>query len=354
MSPEYSVELWDLDGVFQADVSSILSSNLVIKTAVNDAEDISFSIDSVQFENLCSSIGATPRNLLEPYQTDVRIRRNNEYLVGAQVVYVEESFDVEGRSISVKCTGYLNYFKDRYVTKDYSGMTYAEIAWNLIDTTQSVGPNWDFGVTLGGDTASALQDDTRVRNYVRQEVKDGILNLTKLESDNFEFYFTADKQVYFTSSMGSVKSHIELVYPQNIKNMSVERDASTLKNHVTLLGSGIGEETLSSVSSDPPSQLNYKARQLLSTNNDVILQDTLDEQSVGLLNIYKDIYVKPTLTIEPNVIDFNDVWLGDSIVINNTVGTFTPDLLGIYRIMEISLSISKDGEELASLVVEAV
>lgn len=350
-APEYTVELWDINGVYVADVSNIISGDLKIQAKLNDAEDVEFSLDLVQFESLCESINETPRNILEPYRTDVRIRRNGQYILGSQVVQASVNFNNESpNSLQVKCTGYLNYFKDRYVTKDYTSSKYALMAWDLIDTTQT-GTNRNFGVTLGGDTASTGQSSGRVRNYDLQEVKDGIINLTKLENDNFDFYFTADKKIYLTPRMGSNKPEIELVYPQNIASMSVTRDASTLANRIIGLGSGIGDERLQSVVIDNASASTYKVRERTEMFNSVINSAALDANTNGVLTVYKDIYEVPSMNIQPNELDLNSVWLGDAVTLRVDGSTFIDNVDGIYRIINIGISVSVDGEESISIDV---
>ena len=352
-APEYTVELWDINGVYVADVSNIISGDLKIQAKLNDAEDVEFSLDLVQFESLCESINETPRNILEPYRTDVRIRRNGQYILGSQVVQASVNFNNQSpNSLQVKCTGYLNYFKDRYVTKNYTSSKYALMAWDLISTTQT-GTNRSFGVTLGGDTASTGQSSGRVRSYDLQEVKDGIINLTRLENDNFDFYFTADKKIYLTPRMGSNKPEVELAYPQNIASMSVTRDASTLANRIILLGSGIGDERLESIKDDSASALIYKVREMTTTNNDVIEPATLDAKAAGMRDFYKNLYSRPSLDLEPNELDLNNIWLGDAIKVRVDGSTFIDDINGLYRIYEINIGYSQDGEESISLGVEA-
>lgn len=351
-SPDYTVELWDLDGIFVADISHIIRTSLRLSSKLNDVEDISLTIDLVQFEKMCADIGVLPRNILEPYVTDIRIRRNGQYLMGGQVVAVQGNFNTSDYSLEIKATGYLNYFKDRYKTGNYTNKTYAQIAWQMIKDSQDTGANWDFGVTLGGDSASSGQAGNRVREYDNQEIKDGIINLTKLENDNFDFYFTHDKKVYFTPRQGSDKPEIILEYPQNLASMIIAKDASTLANTILAIGSGMGDERIEATANSVSSQLNYKVRQRVSTYSDVSQMATLQAKVRGERDFYSELYSRPIVHVRPGELDINDVWIGDAVTIRNYVST-TLSLDGLYRIVGLDIDWSVDGEENVSLEVEA-
>lgn len=489
-TPEYTIEIWDINDVYVMDISDLIATSLTIAPKINDVLDMSMAIDLVQFEARCASINANPRSILEPYRTDIKIRRNNQYICGAQVVQVNVNFNNQDTNkIEIKCTGYLNYFKDRFVSNMYRGMTYAGIARQLITDTQSVpniitnshfyedisgwvasssgyiawdatnghsypgslyvsattgtnanagarflvdmvagatytatfwakatvatgnlyvtsepsinhgttaiaSTNWiqyttswtqtvdstyfdiktdagtttnfyiddvtltsslddpsyfDFGVTLGVDTASAGQQNDRVRTYDIQNVKDGIMNLTSLESDNFDFEFDANKVFNIYDRLGSDKPEVELVYPQNITSIVVSRDASTLANRIIGLGSGLGSERLETVATGYTSAAAYRIRERTETFNSVVEQDTLDENTFGKLAIYQDIYEVPAITVQANHLDINNVWVGDAINIRVDGSSFVTTINGLYRIIGMRITVDPDMNESVSL-----
>jgi hypothetical protein len=358
--PEYTVELWSSTGVYMADVSTILKSGLRIVMPLNDVEQVDFSLDLVQFEEKCARIGALPRNILDPYRTEVKIKRNGAYLLGTQVVQAQINLNNQGaNTIEVRSTGYLNLFKDRYITPgvspsgsslNYTGRTYAELAQRLIIDTQSQ-TNGSQGVTLGPDEASLLQSMTRTRaeDYDNQNVKDGILNLTKLESDNFDFRFTWDKRFECFDRIGEDKPDIELVYPQNIVSMTIVRDASTLANKITGIGSGMGEERLTDTEIDATSALTYGVREKIELFNSVSNQATLDTNVNGLLPFYKDIYEIPAINVTNGAINPGEVVVGDAVQVRVEESTFVTSINDMYRIIEMSINLSNNMEENISL-----
>lgn len=358
--PEYTVELWSNTGVYMADVSTILKSGLRIIMPLNDVEQVDFSLDLVKFEEKCARIGAEPRNILDPYRTEVKIKRNGAYLLGTQVVQAQINLNNQGaNTIEVRCTGYLNLFKDRYITPgvapsgsslNYTGRTYAELAQRLIIDTQSQ-TNGDFGVTLGPDEASPNQSMTRTRanDYDNQNVKDGILNLIKLENDKFDFKFTWDKKFYCYERIGSDKPEVELVYPQNIVSMTIIRDASTLANKITGIGSGMGEERLIDTDIDATSAATYGIREKIELFNSVSNQSTLDTNVAGLLPIYKDIYEIPAINLTNGAINPGEVVVGDAVQVRVENSTFVTSINDMYRIIEMSINVSNNSEENISL-----
>lgn len=491
--PEYSIEVWDINDVFVADISHLVASDISFKLAINQPEDFYISIDLVQFEKLCEQIGARPLNIIEPYRTDIRVKRNGDYLFGVHVIDVQANFNSqETNKLLIQCSGYLNYFKDRYITNEYRGMTYAQISRALIKETQEAynyvtnsrfeqgivgwenidggyiqyvknggknsfgglfanvteGPNsyggarwsknlnlkagtqytltfdartdslsgylyvrtwagnptwtssslntsWEtytltwtqgvdsnyldiksegnvdfwvdnvvlndnintaqnrnFGVTLGYDFASNSQETNRIRNYDLQNIKDGIINLTKLENDNFEFQFTADKRYDVYTKLGSTKPNIEFVYPQNITSMSARRSAQGLFNQVTGVGAGIGSERLESLQFDKNSAAVYRARETVELFNSVSTQGVLDNNVTGYLSLSKDLYDIISVNISNNEFDLNEIKLGDVIYIRVDGSTYVDFVNSFYRIIEINVNVSQNMEERVKLELE--
>lgn len=135
-SPQYSLEVWTRDGEFIADISKYLTSDLSISWTLNDVEelDCSVSLDALE---LLRQNGASTISLLTPYAHDVKIRRNGEYIVGCQVVEANIKIDAEQiPTVQIKATGYLNIFKDQYISEPMAGYTYPEMAHKLINRAQ--------------------------------------------------------------------------------------------------------------------------------------------------------------------------------------------------------------------------
>lgn len=156
----YTIEIWDWKTKqYVADISKILTTELDIEWTLNDVESVDFSIDLVQFRKLCDLMGVDPTEVLTPYVHDIRIRRNGEYILGAQVV--ETNVQINNNSpatIQVRCTGFLNLFKDRYISIPWSGFNYADMARAMVQMSQR-GENLTKNPTADIDASYWLADN---------------------------------------------------------------------------------------------------------------------------------------------------------------------------------------------------
>lgn len=344
MHPKYELELW-INNVLVGDISKLAQQrSFTIKR--NDREELSFTLDVRAFESYCASMNRQPVEVLEAYVTDVRVKRNGKYLFGVQVVDMEYTFAEEGASVVVRCTGFLDLFMDRYVTKSYSQVDGTGIARDLIAETQAV--MGSFGVGNGVSQDSGVLRD---RNYVDQNVKDGIINLTNLMDGNFDFKFLADRTFETYLQMGATRDNLRFTYPYNIKSMTVPRTALNLHNYIIALGSGFGEETLRSEAGDTASRLNYGTRQKIVSFNSVSQQETLDQHAVSEVLLRKDVLMLPKLTVSGEFCDLNTVWVGDIIPVSTQGYTSLP-LEGLFKIEQITCSLDANDAENIDLIVD--
>lgn len=342
---KYTLELWSIQNVKVADISH-LASNRKYTMQRNEAEELEFTLDLDEFEEFCASIGTPPRSVLAPYQTEVKVKRNGNYIFGVQVVDCPITLGETGSSIQVKCTGYLNLFKDRYVTKTYTQQDAAAIARDLIATTQAQ-TNGSVGVTM-----AATQYDTGVlrdRTYTRQNVKDAIVNLTNLIDGQFDFGFSWDKKFRVYQQIGSRRTDVEFTFGGengNVKSAVVERSGTSIFNKIIGVGSGFGDDQLTSVQSSTTSQNAYYLREKVVQFNSVTQQTTLDQNTAAALDAYKDVLEIPKITVTGKQFDLGYISVGDRIPVGIGGHTFVDNVLGLYRIEKMAVSIdANDFEE---------
>lgn len=493
----YDIEIWDWKtNTYVADISAIVNSDLDIEWVLNDVETVTFSVDLIQFEKKCQAMGVTPAEVLTPYVHDIRIRRNGEYIIGAQVV--ETNFQINNDSpatIQVKCTGFLNLFKDQYITESWSGYTYAEIARKLVigaQTAENLTKNptadidasywlcpagtmarttsssyvhngdgairvtlssagelgagtqinasagtrihvdvwvkgtsgktisfyerslvtvstsqvvlgtvtgdgsWqhfevdvyatfdkgylyisqvsstslciddcyvypydeveddlcDLNVSLGVDTASVNQENTRQRNYQLQNIKDALMNLTCLEEDNFDFDFSPDRTFNCYDRKGADKMDLEILYPGNIHQMTITRSAANLANKIINIGSGIGDERIEVVTANTISRQTYGTRESVITRNNVQLEQTLLEQGVGDLWDMKDPTDLPKITIRDGSVNPSNLEVGDTVYVKVEGDEYLGTVNGVYKVAQLQVSVDLEHVETVNLTLE--
>lgn len=342
---KYEFELW-VNGVQVGDISR-LAKNRKFVLRRNASEDLTFLMDLRAFEDYCLAAGRLPQAMLEPYVTDVRVKRNGVYLFGVQVVGLQFNLNQGEINVEVRATGFLDLFKDRYITALFAAEESTEIARDSIAQTQSdVG---SFGVSNGAEqyNTGILRD----RTYVDQNVRDLLVNLTNLEDGNFDFRFTYDRKFETYEMLGSERSGNKFTYPYNIKGGTIPRSALNLYNYIIGIGSGFGEEALRSVQDDAASRANYGTRQKIVTFNSVTEQDTLDENTSAYLQRVKDILLLPNISVSGEFCDLNIIGVGDRVPVEVQGHTALP-LDETYRIEQIDCTLDDNDAEDIKLTID--
>lgn len=344
---KYEFELW-INGSQVGDITKLMQDRHFSFTR-NGSEELSFSMSLSAFEAYCADMGAEPLAVLEDYVTDIRVKRNGSYYFGVHVVDMQYALEVGGITVSVKATGFLDLFADRYVTKTYTQEERVAIALDLINETQDTGDvNDDYGVDPGAQQYSTeLLSD---RDYVDQNVRDGLVNLTNLSDGNFDFRFNYDRSIETFAQIGSDRPDNKFTYPYNITGGKVSRTATSLWNYIIGLGSGFGEETLRTVTADAVSRGNHKTRQKIISFNSISEQQTLDENTYAYLQRVKDVLQLPTFNISGALANLDVIGIGDRIPVE-VIGHPALPLNGTYRIEKLSVSLDEnDAEDIAVTV----
>lgn len=337
---KYTVELWSKNGVLLADISKLVKS-MRFSLERNEAEQLELALDLNSFEQYCLMIGANPTGILSPYQTDIKVKRNGEYLFGTHVGQIDVQLEETQMTINVRAFGYLNLLIDRYVTISYVQQDAVDIAWDLINQTQQQ-TNGDLDMTMGTMVDTVARD----RTYVRQNVKEGIVNLTKLVNGNFDFEFTADRVFNTYTAIGENRTSIlEFVYPRNIRMVSVPRDGLSLFNKIYGLGSGFGDDQLSSTQSDSASQISYGVHERIITFNSVVELSTLQQNTAGQLAARKDLLEIPQMVVSGEDFDLNTFGIGDTVTVRVEEHPFLATVDGSYRIERLDVSVDENEAE---------
>ena len=191
------------------------------------------------------------------------------------------------------------------------------------------------------------------RTYELQNVKQGIQNLTKLESENFDFDFSYDRTFNLYKKKGSDKG-VELVYPGNVDTMSISRSASSLFNKITEIGSGIGEARYQVTTFGRESQKLYGSREKTETQNDVKNLVTLEAHAKGLLYQSELPTDNPEVTVADGSINPDNVEVGDIVTLKVMNDEYLETVNGKYRVEGISLSVSLENQETVRLALSKI
>jgi len=253
---------------------------------------------------------------------------------------VNTDYSENGSTINVSADSYIQYFAKRLLNKTYTSTDRSQIAWDAIDTVQNVA-NGDLGVTEGVLATTYNSDLTA--DY--KDVKSIILGYTVYKPTTYDFEITPDKVFNTYIRIGSDKPEVELIYPYNIKSITVPRSSDTLYNKVIGIGSGIGIERIESTQEDAASQLTYRVQESKQLFNSVSEQTTLDNNTQGVLEQSLGVLELPEITVNGSELDLDTIVVGDSVSVKIEGSTMCDDVNGLYRIYSMNISVDENSNE---------
>lgn len=336
----YEVELWSRQGVLVADISVLVKTMSFTKER-NASESFEMTLDLDAFESLASSIGTMPMVMLNPYRTDIKVKRRGVYLFGVHVVEVGSELSEDEATITVRAVGYLDLLNDRFLTKTYTNQYETDIIQDMITQTQAQ-TNGDLGITFG----NMVQLVQRDRTYDRQNIKEAIVNLTKLINGNFDVQIDHNKVFSTYEMIGSDRSlELEFIYPGNIRQLIVPRTGINLYNKIYGTGAGFGDDQVQSLQVDTDSQLEYGVHENIYTWNSVLDQATLDQNTQARLNITRHMLEIPQVKVSGRDFDLDTYDVGDRVTVRVKDHPFLNTIDGVYRIERISVSVDENQDE---------
>ena len=341
----YSFELWDRFGRPLADISRFASSRSY-KLRRNRSEELSFTLDMYEFQRFCrQKLNVHPRTLLNPYQTDVKVKRNGTYLFGTQVIAAPPAVTSGSATIRVTARGYLNLLLDRYATFSRPSRDYSLIALDLI-TTEQAKPNGDLGITLAGD--QYLTGKLGERNYDRMRVADELQRLASLTQAGFDFQFAWNKEFRIVKQLGARRSDIRFVHggpDGNVDEISDGRTGTSLYNYIYGVGYGFGADALKRERGDLASMMAYYRRERIAQFNSVKEQTTLDENVLATLASQKDLLVIPKLSFDGRVLGDSMLTPGDRIDVATVGNEYIDNINGVFRVEEVAVALDDNDAE---------
>lgn len=282
------------------------------------------------------------------------------------------------------------YYENRNVVFPSGDIQFIQINnTSAIDITElqlyrlpKAGDAYDLGIrrgeisTTNGYGKNYKYQQKRMRHYHRQNVKDALYNLSKLQADEedgdqFEYVFDEHKKLNVYKYYGNPipDPAATLNYPGEIKSLSVERSIEEVNNLIL----GVAEEEVS-LKSNSNVDTNYTrvwttiVKDISSITGSIdplsgkggsdlgVLmdiksydgvndQEEIDSKAVGDLNSYGDIQEMPTITVDSNIFNPSNLKLGDAVyiqVLNDELFTY---INGVYRVYALHISVTKDTVE---------
>lgn len=342
---KYAIEIWSKDGIPLADIRHICSNFSWSKT-LNGSESIGFTVDLKRFEQILKSVGfdGDPFGLLEVGRCDIRIKRNDKYIVGGNVYRFTYTTSYNSITMRVECVGYLNFYKTQYISAEYANVPQQDIMWDVIERcNQKTGG--DYGVRRGNHTGDTVNRD---RSYERKEVASLIQQLSNV-INGCDFEFTPDKKFNTYQTKGTYRPSIRITYPGNVQTFNFSRTLDKVANYVYGIGSGSGEEAVQSQAEDTESEDYMYRREKISIWNSVTDQDTLNEHTDSVLHAVSKIIELPSITLRDNELDMSEIETGDTIHVKLGGFASISHIDGDFRISNIVCSVDENDSESVTL-----
>lgn len=252
-----------------------------------------------------------------------------------------------GGDVTIYGFDWLELFRKRFTASEvtYSGVDAGELAWELIDTSQSQ-PNGDFGITLGTIEPTVNRD----RTYNNQNIYEAIVNLSNLIS-GFDFQITNSKIFNVESTIGVDRTDsVVLEYGHNIIKCRVTEDYTDPTNRAIVLGQAEAFDELQRVERDDAvSQGIIKLRESVLSEMDISEIETFEEKGDALLRKNASPLMKLDIDILQNTPSIADFGLGDTIRLKIIRAPYNID--ESYRVFGWDITYDSNNNEKLSLVL---
>lgn len=345
---KYQVLVYSKDGLPMGNIFA-LCKNFQWQKVRNDAGSVTFDVNLEQFEEYLESINIDPLEFMEVGRNDIRVKRNGQWVHGTNVIKFDYSVDENTVMMKVSCTGYLNYYKKRYVDINYANTPQEDILWGVIDqANQKYGG--DYGIRRGNHVGESVLRD---RNQVRKEVKSFFQQMSQVRA-GVDFEFTADKKLNTYIAQGAYRPDVRLTYPGNIASFAFSRSVENVTNFIYGVGSGNGEDAVQAESENKASEDYLFRREQIVTYNSILDAGTL-AQNIDAVNHYSSDPIElPTITVQSNYLDLANIGIGDTIYVQMTGTKSLAHINGWYRIESITCNVNEQGDESVDLTFDDI
>lgn len=249
---------------------------------------------------------------------------------------------------TIHCFDWLEQLNSRFTSAEasYVATDAGQIAWDLIDTTQSQ-TNGDLGIVEGTIEVTADRD----RTYYNQNIMEAIMNLSNVIS-GFDFEITNDRVFNVQNIIGIDRTDsVILEYGVNVSTVQITEDFIKPVNRAIVLGQAEDASSLSRIErNDTDLQVLYKVRESVLSEMDVSESTTFEEKGDAMIQKYGTRLFKLDMNLvkssSPSITDFG---LGDLVRIRVQSGIYNIDVE--YRVFEWTVSYKDDNSEMLSLVL---
>lgn len=379
ISANYEVRLY-IDGNLVGDVRP-LAQNLhwSRKRTKVGADSIDFTVNDVLFNQWCEARNASINELLKPLALTCRVVRNGVELVGGFLATMPAYQPLQtSANLQLRFDGFLNLLAGFYIRNTSTNLplgTVSGTAGALVSqmiqmgdsVAQSAGKAWGF--TEGTiDTLASITSTFDNYKTVKDWICDRCDNTTG--AGPFDVYFHADKtyDVYADANFGDIITDWVANYPTILNGTSATsvtaEEVGGFASAIIGLGSGeisanADENTaLYRFDSDSNAVAEYGYMETIYQESSISTGSVLERNIASELATSANPIWQPQITLHgkqvaPVPTGAAKIWIGDTITINNALD-LTGMTNGAFRVNELNVAISANGDETITPVLERV
>lgn len=247
-----------------------------ISEALNEAKTLQLSLDYGAVDKASQAFGQSAFFLLSAGYREIYVEKNGTRIFSGTINDLGmDRGEGEDISISLAAAGYFSLLGKRRTGAfvEYTSDDSADIAWGLIDDSQTLDSNADLGITRGTHPTTKTRD----RTFRFDSVKDAIIGMSNAKvADGYDFEVDDDKVFnIFYPTKGSERPGLPLDIG-NIKKISLRKPLLlSMTNRIFVLG----QDDNNYVQRDSPStyQETFGNLEDVLAKRDVIEQATLED-----------------------------------------------------------------------------
>lgn len=286
-----------------------------ITEELNKGESLSITFESTAIKPIADAHDITIEYIFSASYREIEIYDEDDNKIYAG--YISElqfnSGVGELGKISVQSKGFFSLLEKRYTddSLSYTSTDSSDIAWGLINFTQTNGSYGDLGITRGADPTTKNRDRTDLRyKNIAEVIKKMSANEVK---DGYDFDVDTLKQFNVYYPKGTTRD-IYLEEDFNINTYQISKTfIDGMVNQAIVIGSGADEDNQLVVTRD--STNTYKEAffllQDVLNESDVSVQTTLEDKGDKHLEIYQAPRLTIYLTCRYDEPIFNNYSVGD-------------------------------------------
>lgn len=290
-------------------------TNFNIVQELNKGESLSITFESTAIKPIADAHDITIEYIFSASYREIEIYDEDDNKIYAG--YISElqfnSGVGELGKISIQSKGFFSLLEKRYTddSLSYTSTDSSDIAWGLINFTQTNGAYGDLGITRGADPTTKNRDRTDLRyKNIAEVIKKMSANEVK---DGYDFDVDTLKQFNVYYPKGTTRD-IYLEEDFNINTYQISKTfIDGMVNQAIVIGSGVDEDNQLVVTRDATNT--YKEAffllQDVLNESDVSVQTTLEDKGDKHLQIYQAPRLTIYLTCRYDEPIFNNYSVGD-------------------------------------------